>query len=131
MQIMKNSKQLAKSEVITAVVVGEQSSGKSTLLNHVFGTCFIARQNKCTRGVGLSIQKLQGKNKYLVIIDTEGLKSAEKQDEEFDRKIMAFILQNSNAVIVNCKGDFSQSVKQTLEICTFSLSNMKRLRINP
>ena len=64
-------------------VLGIQSSGKSTLLNAMFGIDFPVSSGRCTRGVFLQVipikQELQNHLGYdfLFLIDTEGLKAPE------------------------------------------------------
>ena len=65
-------------------VIGPQSSGKSLLMNFIFGTQFLSSAGRCTKGIYASIIKykcrLSGKNKKILILDTEGIQSAEARD---------------------------------------------------
>jgi predicted GTPase len=77
-------------------VLGPQSSGKSTLLNYLFGCQFFASVGRCTRGVYGSLVKVNHSfYKYLLILDTEGLQDPEKPNSEFDKKIVLFCLSVS------------------------------------
>ena len=43
--------QACKDKVIVVAVIGPQSTGKSTLMNYVFGTQFFTAAGRCTSGV--------------------------------------------------------------------------------
>jgi hypothetical protein len=43
-------------------IVGGQSSGKSTLLNYLFGCDFLSSEGRCTSGVYLTYYEVQGEN---------------------------------------------------------------------
>ena len=53
-----------------------------------------------------------------MILDTEGLDSAERSDKEYDRKIVLFTLMCSDFLIINSRGDMSASMKNILKMCT-------------
>ena len=56
-------------------IYGPQSSGKSLLLNRIFGTSFLSASGRCTIGVFCSIIRFkdEGKIKKILILDTEGI----------------------------------------------------------
>lgn len=62
-------------------VFGPQSTGKSTLLNNLFGTSFKVSNNTCTRGINLRIipRRDGEKQEFLLLIDVEGIKSTEQK----------------------------------------------------
>ncbi|PKC68807.1 hypothetical protein RhiirA1_456805 [Rhizophagus irregularis] len=60
--------------------MGEQSCGKSFMLNHLVGTTFDGSAMRCTEGVWMS---LVNTNEYIyVALDFEGLKSLERTPQE-------------------------------------------------
>jgi hypothetical protein len=82
-----NSYIMGYSSMFKVGCMGPQSSGKSTLLNYMFGTLFGTSQGRCTSGLYLSLQKIQDPDssiRYLLIIDSEGLHNAERKDPEYD-----------------------------------------------
>jgi GTPase Era involved in 16S rRNA processing len=101
-------------------ILGPQSSGKSTLLNFLFGCDFATSEGRCTRGVygtyfRLNDDKITNYNAILVI-DTEGLFAVtnEKDDkyvdrQNFDSKLVLFCLAISNFVIINVKGNIDKN----------------------
>lgn len=88
----------------TVAVFGSQSSGKSTLLNHVFKTKFDVMDNNArrqtTHGIWLGCD-LRGKEPLLVL-DVEGTDGRERgDDQDFERKAALFALATSEILVVN------------------------------
>ncbi|KAF8242538.1 root hair defective 3 GTP-binding protein [Wilcoxina mikolae CBS 423.85] len=90
-------------------VFGSQSTGKSTLLNHLFGTDFnvmdeTSRQ-QTTKGIWLSRAKEDEKQKMgknILVMDVEGTDGRERgEDQDFERKSALFALATSEVLIVN------------------------------
>ncbi|MCO5593060.1 hypothetical protein L7F22_047065 [Adiantum nelumboides] len=64
--------------VFVLSVVGLQSSGKSTLLNLMFGTQLHTSAGRCTRGVHFQLVKAErDEYDYVLLLDTEGIRSPE------------------------------------------------------
>ncbi|KAJ9641887.1 Dynamin-like GTPase that mediates homotypic ER fusion [Coniosporium tulheliwenetii] len=80
-------------------VFGSQSTGKSTLLNHLFGTEFgvmdEADRRQTTRGIWMSINKRGARS------DATNGDGAEGEDQDFERKSALFALATSEVLIVN------------------------------
>jgi len=81
-------------EVAVVSSMGKQSTGKSYLLNHLFGTHFDVSGDRCTDGVWLSVQVVD--EVMWVILDFEGLGSPERRPLD-DVKLCVF-----NAAISDC-----------------------------
>ncbi|KAI8599295.1 RHD3/Sey1 [Dissophora ornata] len=85
-----------------AAIFGSQSTGKSTLLNRLFGTSFdimseTARM-QTTKGIWIS----KGKDMEVLIMDVEGTDGRERgEDQDFERKSALFSLATSEVLIVN------------------------------
>lgn len=54
---------------------------------------------------------------YVMVLDTEGLNSPERSDEEYDRKIVLFTLMCSDFLIINSSGDMTDSMVRILKMC--------------
>ncbi|OLL23674.1 Protein SEY1 [Neolecta irregularis DAH-3] len=85
-------------------VFGSQSTGKSTLLNKLFGTKFetmdeaARKQTTKVRGIWMS----RGVNSNILIMDVEGTDGRERGDnQDFERKSALFSLATSEVIIVN------------------------------
>ncbi|KAF2471393.1 root hair defective 3 GTP-binding protein [Lindgomyces ingoldianus] len=91
-------------------VFGSQSTGKSTLLNYLFGTHFgvMAEQDRrqTTKGIWMSKNKRGGSGKgmaeNILVMDVEGTDGRERgEDQDFERKSALFALATSEVLIVN------------------------------
>ncbi|KAF9303103.1 Dynamin-like GTPase that mediates homotypic ER fusion [Mortierella antarctica] len=85
-----------------AAVFGSQSTGKSTLLNRLFGTDFdVMSENarkQTTKGIWIS----KGQDMKLLIMDVEGTDGREHgEDQDFERKSALFSVATSEVLIVN------------------------------
>ena len=63
--------------------------------------------------------------KWLLLLDTEGLQSPERNDDEYDRKIILFAMLSADILIFNSKGDMDGKILNTLKICTISFDLIK------
>lgn len=116
------SKYLSIEDVTTAgfnyhliSVFGSQSTGKSTLLNHLFGTEFSVmselERRQTTKGIWLSKNKNAGGDATgsgsrmadnILVMDVEGTDGRERgEDQDFERKSALFALATSEVLIVN------------------------------
>lgn len=62
---------------------------------------------------------------YFIILDTEGLNSPERSDKEYDRKIVLFSLLCSDFLIINSKGDMTESMIDILKMCAVQYDKLK------
>ncbi|CAD8107836.1 unnamed protein product [Paramecium sonneborni] len=128
--IYKFSKQ-GEEKVLVLSVLGPQSSGKSMILNKIFGCHFWTSVGRCTKGIYLQLLKIQQKNQfdnlfdYILLLDTEGLQNPNQKDPEFDKKIALFVLSISDITLINVKGDIHQQFKNLVEMCIFTFGQMK------
>ncbi|ELP92077.1 GTP-binding protein, putative, partial [Entamoeba invadens IP1] len=85
-------------------ILGAQSSGKSTLLNHLFYTQFrilneSLGRSRTTHGVWMA---LSGKNSEIVVFDLEGTDGSSREDDySFERKTSLFSLSVCSVLMVN------------------------------
>lgn len=95
-------------------VFGSQSTGKSTLLNYLFGTGFgvMSEQERrqTTKGIWMSKNKKEsakdqkgvGMAENILVMDVEGTDGRERgEDQDFERKSALFALATSEVLIVN------------------------------
>ena len=95
-------------------VFGSQSTGKSTLLNHLFGTEFGVMEEEdrkqTTKGIWMSRNKREkaevGEKKRMaeniLVMDVEGTDGRERgEDQDFERKAALFALATSEVLLVN------------------------------
>ncbi|GAA5838782.1 hypothetical protein JCM5353_000189 [Sporobolomyces roseus] len=83
-------------------VFGSQSTGKSTLLNRLFGTKFDvmdeSERRQTTKGIWMS----KGKDMPVLVMDVEGTDGRERgEDQDFERKSALFSMAVSEVLLVN------------------------------
>ncbi|ORY32882.1 RHD3/Sey1 [Naematelia encephala] len=83
-------------------VFGSQSTGKSTLLNRLFGTSFDvmdeSRRQQTTRGIWMCPSAFSS----TLVMDVEGTDGRERgEDQDFERKSALFSLASTEVLIVN------------------------------
>lgn len=87
-------------------VFGSQSTGKSTLLNYLFGTEFNVmsevERRQTTKGIWMSKNKRGSMADNILVMDVEGTDGRERgEDQDFERKSALFALATSEVLIVN------------------------------
>ncbi|XP_074522592.1 up-regulator of cell proliferation-like [Halichoeres trimaculatus] len=130
-----------KSRLLVLTVLGVQSTGKSTLLNTMFGVQFPVSSGRCTRGAYMLFlkvgQDMQSQLNYdfIVLIDTEGLRSpslAQLEDSyEHDNQLATFVIGLSDVTIINVAMENSTEMKDFLQIATHAFLRMKEIGKKP
>lgn len=127
--IMNSSSKL---KVIT--VIGAENSGKSTLLNTMFGVRFAVNVGTCTRGafiqlisVSKDIRKELGCD-CIMLIDTEGLKPhrmvRDDHSHERDKEVASLAVALSDVVVVSISNDSSRE-KDLWEMVCHAFARLK------
>ncbi|KAI6658963.1 Interferon-induced very large GTPase 1-like [Oopsacas minuta] len=115
-------------------VLGIQSSGKSTLLNTMFGIKFPVSSGRCTRGVFLQMIPIteELKNKigfdFLFLLDTEGLRAPELSgglSYRRDNELATFTVGLADLALINIKGESHSEVQDILQIIVIAFMRMK------
>ena len=131
------TRQLHNPKVLVVSVLGIQSTGKSTLLNTVFGLQFSVSAGRCTRGVFMQLvsldKKLHKKMNYshMLVIDTEGLRAPELSCEMsniHDNEIATFVMGIANVTIVNMSGETFAEMQDILQTVVHALLRMKQIK---
>ncbi|KAK3566943.1 hypothetical protein QTP86_006758 [Hemibagrus guttatus] len=130
-----------KNKIMVVTVLGVQSTGKSTLLNTMFGVQFAVSSGRCTRGAFMLMIKITDSFRevlncdHLVIIDTEGLKSPElaKLDDsyEHDNELATLVVGLSDITIINIAMENSTEMKDILQIVVHAFLRMKEVGKKP
>ena len=116
-------------------VLGLQSSGKSTLLNTMFGLDFAVSAGKCTKGAFMNLIHVEAEAvkrlgfDYILIIDTEGLRAPELTAQEsylHDNEIATFAIGLADLTIINILGEHSTEMQDILEITIYALIRMRK-----
>ncbi|XP_027015956.1 up-regulator of cell proliferation-like [Tachysurus fulvidraco] len=126
-----------KSRLLVLTVLGVQSTGKSTLLNTMFGVQFAVSSGRCTRGAYMILLPVGEDLKeellcdFVLLIDTEGLKSpalAQLEDSyEHDNELATFVIGLSDVTIINVAMENSTEMKDVLQIAVHAFLRMKEI----
>ncbi|XP_034471315.1 interferon-induced very large GTPase 1-like isoform X2 [Hippoglossus hippoglossus] len=130
-----------KNKILVVTVLGVQSTGKSTLLNTMFGVQFAVSTGRCTRGAFMLLIRINEDVKkvlncdFVVIIDTEGLKSAElaqlDDSHEHDNELATLVVGLSDITIINIAMENSTQMKDILQIVVHAFLRMKEVGKKP
>ncbi|PWZ03424.1 root hair defective 3 GTP-binding protein [Testicularia cyperi] len=83
-------------------VLGSQSTGKSTLLNKLFGTNFDVMSETARQQTTKGIWMCRGKKMNVLVMDVEGTDGRERgEDQDFERKSALFSIAAAEVLIVN------------------------------
>ena len=103
-------------------VLGVQSTGKSTLLNLMYGTRFPTSAGMCTRGVNMQLLKAENREEYdyILILDTEGIRAPELTglaDSKWrDNRMATFAVLPADATIIMVNSEDDSAVREVLPI---------------
>ena len=129
-----------KKKIYIISILGIQSSGKSTLLNKMFGLQFPVSLGRCTRGAFIQLvpidQSLSSELEYdyIMVIDTEGLRGIEQQSSVshlHDNELATFAIGLANLTIININGENQPEMQDILQITLTALIRMNKVEINP
>ena len=127
-------------KVYVLSVLGIQSTGKSTLLNTVFGVQFSVSAGRCTRGAFMqlipihpSLHKRTGVE-YILLIDTEGLRAPELdrlESREHDNELATFVIGIANLTLINVAGEVSGEIDDVLNAAVHAFLRMSEVKLKP
>ncbi|XP_072406616.1 interferon-induced very large GTPase 1-like [Chiloscyllium punctatum] len=130
-----------ETKVFVLTVLGVQSTGKSTLLNTMFGLQFAVSSGRCTRGAFMQLIKITGDLQkelgcgYIMVIDTEGLKAPELSNidgsSERDNELATLVIGLSDVTLVNMAMENSTEMKDVLQIVVHAFIRMGEVGKRP
>ena len=115
-------------------IIGIQSSGKSTLLNTMFGLQFPVASGRCTRGVFMQLISINAEltqslgYHYIIVLDTEGLRAPELSGQvsfTHDNELTTFVVGLCDLTIINLFGEDQSQFQDILQIAVLALIRMK------
>ena len=121
-------------------ILGIQSSGKSTLLNTMFGLHFAVSAGRCTKGIFMQMIPVSPDQTsyfgydYLVILDTEGLRAPEFDSDIsrfHDNELATFAIGLSHLTIININGENPNDMEDILQITVNAFLRMNLTWIRP
>ncbi|XP_067237673.1 interferon-induced very large GTPase 1 [Chanodichthys erythropterus] len=133
-------KMLGDQKVFVLSVLGIQSTGKSTMLNAMFGLQFAVSAGRCTRGAFMQLIKVSEELKtqlnfdYIIVVDTEGLHAVElagRSTRHHDNEMATFVVGLGSMTLINIFGENPAEMQDILQIVVQAFLRMKKVRLNP
>uniref|UniRef100_A0A8C2DYP6 Interferon-induced very large GTPase 1-like n=1 Tax=Cyprinus carpio TaxID=7962 RepID=A0A8C2DYP6_CYPCA len=131
---------LGDQRVFVLSVLGLQSSGKSTMLNAMFGLQFAVSAGRCTRGAFMQLVRVSDEMRtqmnfdYILVVDTEGLRALElagKSTRDHDNELATFVVGIGNLTLINIFGENPAEMQDILQIVVQAFMRMKKVKLNP
>ncbi|XP_052556154.1 interferon-induced very large GTPase 1-like [Tympanuchus pallidicinctus] len=131
---------LGDTRVFVLSVLGIQSTGKSTLLNAMFGLQFSVSAGRCTRGAFMQLIKADEELQrdvnfdYMLVVDTEGLRAIEmanKHSLNHDNELATFVIGIGNMTLINIFGENPSEMQDILQIAVQAFLRMKQVKLSP
>ncbi|XP_067220214.1 interferon-induced very large GTPase 1-like [Chanodichthys erythropterus] len=131
---------LGDQRVFVLSVLGIQSSGKSTMLNAMFGLQFAVSAGKYTRGAFMQLVKVSDEMKtqvnfdYILVVDTEGLHALElagRSTRNHDNELATFVVGLGNLTLINIFGENPSEMQDILQIVVQAFLRMKKVNLTP
>ncbi len=142
---------LGDRRVFVLSVLGIQSSGKSTMLNAMFGLEFAVSAGRCTRGAFMQLIRVSDEMKtqmnsgsdemktqinfdYILVVDTEGLRALElagRSTRHHDNELATFVVGLGNLTLINILGENPSEMQDILQIVVQAFLRMKKVNLSP
>ena len=122
---------LVDKKLFVISILGTQSSGKSTLMNTMFGLQFPVSAGRCTRGALMQLVPMGIEDNvpfdYIVVVDTEGLRAPEITCSNLarDNELATLTVGLGDVTIINIKGENFSEMKDVLQIVVHAFIRMK------
>ncbi|XDV12280.1 hypothetical protein PO909_000986 [Leuciscus waleckii] len=138
--IDKLIQKLGDQRVFVLSVIGIQSSGKSTMLNAMFGLQFAVSAGRCTRGAFMQLVKVSDELKtqmnfdYILVVDTEGFRALElagRSTRHHDNELATFVVGLGNLTLINIFGENLSEMQDVLQIVVQAFLRMKKVNLSP
>ncbi|XP_067472122.1 interferon-induced very large GTPase 1-like isoform X3 [Thunnus thynnus] len=133
-------KKMGDQRVFVLSVLGVQSSGKSTMLNAMFGLQFAVSAGRCTKGAFMQLVKVSDEMKkdfqfdYVLVVDTEGLHALELAGNatlHHDNELATFVVGLGNMTLINIFGENPADMQDVLQIVVQAFMRMKKVKLSP
>lgn len=131
---------LGDKKLFVLSVLGIQGTGKSTLLNAMFGLQFAVSAGRCTRGAFMQLVKVEEELQdemsydYVLVVDTEGLRSVELSGQNAlnrDNELATFVIGLGNLTLINIFGENPSEMQDILQITVQAFLRMKKINLQP
>uniref|UniRef100_G1Q704 VLIG-type G domain-containing protein n=1 Tax=Myotis lucifugus TaxID=59463 RepID=G1Q704_MYOLU len=135
----KVSEKLGNKRLFVLCILGLQSSGKSTLLNALFGLQFSVSAGRCTRGANMQLLKVEETFTeelgfdFVLVVDTEGLRAPQlsSKSKNRDNELATFVIGLGNLTLINIFGENPSEIQDILQIVVQAFMRMKQVKFSP
>ena len=128
-------------KVYIMTILGLQSTGKSTMLNTMFGLDFnvSAGHGRCARGAFMQLLPVSEEMKcttgcaYILVVDTEGLRATEfdsQQTKKHDNELATFVIGLANVTLINVYGEVPGDIDDILQTSVHAFLRMNKVKYN-
>ncbi|XP_047371623.1 interferon-induced very large GTPase 1-like [Sciurus carolinensis] len=133
------SEKLGDKRLFVLSILGLQSSGKSTLMNALFGLQFSVSAGRCTKGAYMQLLKVDEASAeelgfdFVLVVDTEGLRAPElsHKSQNRDNELATFVIGLANMTLINIFGENPSEMQDILQIAVQAFLRMKQVKIFP
>ncbi|XP_054828747.1 interferon-induced very large GTPase 1-like [Eublepharis macularius] len=134
------AEKLGDKEVFVLGVLGSQNTGKSTLLNTMFGLQFSVSPGRGTKGASMQLVKVTDEFRprlnfdFLLVVDTEGLQATKLENRTIlnhDNELATFVIGLGNMTIINTFGENPSEMQDVLQIAVQAFLRMKKVNLSP
>ncbi|XP_059415145.1 interferon-induced very large GTPase 1-like [Carassius carassius] len=131
---------LGDQRVFVLSVLGIQSSGKTTMLNIMFGLQFAVSAGRRTRGAFMQLVKVSDEKKtqmnfdYILVVNSEGLGALEqsgRSTRDHDNELATFVVGLANQTLISIFGENPSEMQDILQTVVQAFMRMKKVRLNP
>ncbi|XP_006925382.3 interferon-induced very large GTPase 1-like, partial [Pteropus alecto] len=135
----KVSEKLGNKRLFVLSILGLQSSGKSTLLNALFGLQLTVSAGRCTQGAYMQLLKVEETFTdelgfdFVLVVDTEGLRAPELRNKSnnHDNELATFVIGLGNLTLINIFGENPSEMQDILQIVVQAFMRMKQVKLSP
>ncbi len=129
-----------QARVFVLSVLGLRGSGKSTMLNAMFGLQSAVSAGRYTRGAFMQLIRVSDEMKtqlhfdYILVVDTEGLHAPElagRSTRHHDNELATFVVGIGNLTLINIFGENPSEMQDILQTVVQAFMRMKKVRLNP
>ncbi|XP_045168390.2 interferon-induced very large GTPase 1-like isoform X2 [Mercenaria mercenaria] len=134
--LQKVSSKIEKKAILVLSVLGLQSSGKSTLLNAMFGSQFPVKSGRCTRGIHMQLLpctsdlRVELPFDFILVIDTEGLRAPEINPNRpnHDNELSTVITGLGDVTFLNIMGENTSEIRDILQVVVHAFLRLKLVK---
>ena len=88
----------------------------------MFGAKFRVSAGRCTKGLNAMFIRSDFPGiEEILVLDSEGIFSIERNDPMYDRKLVIFCMAVSNLLLINIKGELNSEIEKVLQVAIFAL----------